>query len=221
MNNYCVYRHTAPNGKMYVGITKDKPEHRWSNGNGYKRQPLFFNAINKYGWENFKHEILLENLTKEEASMAEKIFIGYWNLNDTNNGYNIASGGANFWEHSEITKQKLSESHKGKNNPMYGIRGKDAPMYGRHHTEYAKEINRLAHLGKKHTAESKRKMSEKRKDANSPNKKPVYCVELNRIFWGAKEAWMELGINRSSICAVCKGQRKLAGGYHWRYYDKN
>ena len=103
---------------------------------------------------------------------------------------------------------------------MYGIRGKDAPMYGRHQTERAKEINRLAHLGKKHTEEAKRKMSEKRKDANSPTKKSVYCVELDRVFWGAKEAWMELGINRSSICMACQGKRNVAGGYHWRYYDE-
>ena len=37
MNNYCVYKHTSPSGKVYVGITKLKPKYRWNNGKGYKR----------------------------------------------------------------------------------------------------------------------------------------------------------------------------------------
>lgn len=37
MNNYCVYKHTSPSGKVYVGITKLKPKYRWNNGKGYTR----------------------------------------------------------------------------------------------------------------------------------------------------------------------------------------
>ncbi len=35
---YNVYSHTSPSGKKYIGITKQKPEHRWSNGDGYKHK---------------------------------------------------------------------------------------------------------------------------------------------------------------------------------------
>ena len=61
-NTYSVYKHTNKvNGKVYIGITYNKPEVRWgSNGIGYKRQ-LFWNAIQKYGWDNFTHEILFES----------------------------------------------------------------------------------------------------------------------------------------------------------------
>lgn len=219
--NYIVYRHTAPNGKMYVGITRCQPEERWKrDGSGYKRQPRFFNAIKKYGWSNFEHEVLMEGLTQEEASLAERLFIGCWKTNDKNYGYNLANGGSNFWGHSEETKVRLSESKRGCNNPMYGMRGKNAPMYGRRHTEEAKQKNRLAHLGKRHTKASKQKMSDNRSNEKSTNKKAVYCVELDKVFWGAKEAWMELGVNRTSICMACKGQRETAGGYHWEYYKK-
>lgn len=64
---YTVYLHTSPSRKRYVGITCQKPKHRWQNGLGYCYNEYFTNAIKKYGWDNIKHEILFENLTKEEA----------------------------------------------------------------------------------------------------------------------------------------------------------
>lgn len=68
-NNYKVYKHTNQiNGKSYVGITCQKPEYRWgTDGQGYKECPFFWNAIQKYGWNNFSHEIIFEGLTHEEA----------------------------------------------------------------------------------------------------------------------------------------------------------
>ena len=67
---YTLYRHVAPNGKMYVGITSKKPEYRWENGNGYEANQHFTRAIKKYGWDNFKHEILLTNLSEEDAKLV-------------------------------------------------------------------------------------------------------------------------------------------------------
>ena len=67
MNNYSVYIHLFPNNKVYIGITKQKPEHRWNNGKGYKNNDYLANAILKYGWNNIEHKILYSNLTKEEA----------------------------------------------------------------------------------------------------------------------------------------------------------
>ena len=43
------------------------PEKRWGiNGNNYKSSPHFYAAIQKYGWDNFEHNILFENLNYEE-----------------------------------------------------------------------------------------------------------------------------------------------------------
>ena len=68
MNNYLVYIHTNKlNGKKYVGQTCQRPEKRWNNGKGYKLETYFGKAIKKYGWDNFEHEIVAENLTKEET----------------------------------------------------------------------------------------------------------------------------------------------------------
>ena len=50
-------------------------------------------------------------------------------------------------------------------------------------------------------------------------RKPVYCVELNKVFESGKQAAEELKINAGSISCCCKGRYgyKTAGGYHWKY----
>ena len=82
------------NGKKYIGITsRTNPNHRWSNGHGYKENTHFRSAINKYGWENFSHDILLSGLSKEEANAKEKFFIKEWNTQNSEHGYNMTEGG--------------------------------------------------------------------------------------------------------------------------------
>ena len=90
---YVVYMHTSPSNKRYIGITSQKPERRWANGVGYRGNNHFWNSINLYGWKNFKHEILFENLTKEEAEQKEIELIAFYDSTNQNKGYNIESGG--------------------------------------------------------------------------------------------------------------------------------
>jgi predicted GIY-YIG superfamily endonuclease len=70
---YTVYQHKNKiNGKVYIGITSQKLEQRWgSQGCNYKSSPHFYSAIQKYGWDNFEHNILFD-LTKEQACLKEK-----------------------------------------------------------------------------------------------------------------------------------------------------
>ena len=91
---YKVYKHTAPNGKVYIGITNQKPERRWGkNGQGYKENDYFYKAIKKHGWQNFKHEILADGLTEEEACLMEIRLIEEYKSTDRNYGYNRHAGG--------------------------------------------------------------------------------------------------------------------------------
>lgn len=88
---WVVYQHISPSGKSYIGITQQEPEKRWQNGNGYTSQRKFYNAIKKYGWESFQHNILKENICEEAASYWEKYFIKLFD--SYYNGYNATEGG--------------------------------------------------------------------------------------------------------------------------------
>ena len=92
---YCVYIHSLTlDNRKYIGITCQKPTKRWGkNGVGYKEQPYFYRAIQKYGWNSFKHEIVFENLTKEQACAKEIALIKLFNTTDAKFGFNIAIGG--------------------------------------------------------------------------------------------------------------------------------
>lgn len=85
---YLVYKHTDPNGKVYIGITQNHPQTRWNEGGGYESQNKFYKAIQKYGWINFDHEILDASLTKDEAIELENKYILEFKSYDAKYGYN-------------------------------------------------------------------------------------------------------------------------------------
>ena len=82
---WCVYCHTSPSGKRYIGITGVQPKRRFDHGNGYLKtnkdgkyaQPAIANAILKYpDFDNeWKHDILYDELTEAEAKKKEIITI--------------------------------------------------------------------------------------------------------------------------------------------------
>lgn len=80
--------------KYYIGITcRKNPKERWGkNGEGYKQQ-IFYNAIQKYGWDNIEHKIVYDNLNKEEAIKLEQEMIQKYNSTLGNKGYNVTAGG--------------------------------------------------------------------------------------------------------------------------------
>ncbi len=139
--NYTVYKHTSPNNKVYIGITSVKPERRWgSNGIGYKTQ-MFYRAIQKYGWDNFKHEILYSGLSKEDAEQKEIELISLYQSNNSIYGYNIDNGGNSKGKVSELTREKISKANKGKSlseetkrKLSEAAKGENNHWYGKHHS---------------------------------------------------------------------------------------
>ena len=165
-DTYCVYIHTnLINGKMYVGQTiyGNNPNLRWLNGEGYKTCTSFYRAIQKYGWNNFNHEIIANNLTVNEANYFEELLIDKLNTRNSNNGYNLKSGGSHG-KHSEETKKKISKINKGQlvgeKNPMYGIR--------QFFTEEIRNKISKANKGRHFSEEHKAKLSESLKGERNP-----------------------------------------------------
>lgn len=104
---WSIYKHTFPNGKCYIGLTKQEPELRFKNGYGYETCPLMWNAIQKYGWNNIKTSWLHTNITDiHEAALLERQAIQLYKSNEREYGYNIANGGqggaTNKYDHALI-----------------------------------------------------------------------------------------------------------------------
>lgn len=117
IDNYKLYCFTnLINGKQYIGITKQDVNKRWRNGKGYKKPTRIGSAIAKYGWDNFKKEVLFEKLTQKDAIKLEREYIT--TLDTISNGYNVQEGGlgGSNGTISEETRKKLSISHKGQHN---------------------------------------------------------------------------------------------------------
>lgn len=225
---YCVYKHTAPNGKVYIGQTQQNPpEKRWLYGKGYPCNKYFTNAINKYGWNNFMHEILYSGLTQEEANEKEIELISEYKSADRNYGYNISLGGNNVGKFSEETKMKISKSHTGKN--LTEEHKKHIRESSRLQSEETKRKKSISHIGLKHTEETKRKMSElqnarTQEEINNIYKgvsKKVLCVETGVIYDSTRLVGRLFNISASSISRACKDETKTARGYHWRFYTED
>lgn len=242
---YCVYKHSNKiNGKVYIGITSQKPNKRWDCGRGYQKNKHFWDAIQKYGWENFEHEILYRELSPEDAFSKEKELILKYDSCNHMKGYNCSVGG-----------EGGATGLVGKSHPMYGKRHstesikrmsdkkKGVPYSPERYASFLKSINREAlrerayrtiagyNKGKTLSEETRRKIAEsnrglKRTDETRMNigkSKSKSVIQLTtsgvviRSWESARKAAVELGIQAGHISKVCKNQRKTAGGFIWQY----
>ena len=245
MDNYTVYMHRFPNGKVYIGITSQKPEYRWGNGSHYKGQSLVFNAILKYGWENIEHIILFERLSKNEAERKERELIAVYDSTNIKNGYNIELGGSTIGKHSDATKEKMSAGiKKAYQNPEYKRKKIEMAKKSFERPEYKKQLSERTknlwkqewyrekmvsvHSSKKLSEETREKISSARKGrfmgGENINARPVEQYTKEWVFiavWdSAMSASRATGANNTKICECCKGNRGSAGGFRWKYADK-
>lgn len=244
---YKVYKHTSPNNKIYIGITAQPLERRWRKGEGYKDNILLYRAIKKYGWDNFKHEVLFENISKDEAEKLEIQLIKEHRSNNPEFGYNIENGGKSVGTLAENTKEKLRLANIGKKASdeakehmrqaqkervaAYGLAkgmggaGEKNPFYGKQHSEETKQILREKNggtnspwYGKRHTAEEKQKI------AKSRMKKVCQLDAHGNIlatFDSLHDAAVHVGAKSQSAIGQCaNGKRKQANGYIWKYYKE-
>lgn len=211
MKPYTVYKHIGPTGKIYIGITRKRPEQRWDNGKGYKHSPHFWAAIQKYGWHDFEHEILASGLTKKEAEQMEVELIAKHHSTDRRFGYNADHGGSAPGRMSAETRRKLAAHMLGDLNPTRRL---GHPFKGKHHSEEARakmSAAAKARVGRIVTTETRQKLRA------AQAKRPVVCITTGAEYAGIHEAANATGLSATRICAVCKGRRKTTGGLRWVY----
>lgn len=199
---YKVYMHTTPNGKKYIGITMLKLDARWRNGKGYRKQ-LFGRAIKKHGWENIKHEVLHEGLSKEQAIEIEISLIREHQCTNPEFGYNTTIGGegSSGFSPTKETREKLSMANSGENAPWYGknllpcAREKISKKVKQLWEDEEYRRNQMhKHAGKKMSDETKRKMSALAKERWNDDEFRSKCTQ------GMINAWADPEI-REKKCA--------------------
>ena len=134
------------NGKTYIGQTvQQNPKMRWYDHCAKARKGVnhpLFNAINKYGVENFIWEVVDRATTINQLNLLEEQYVAKYDT--INHGYNIrAAGGNKLHNASSIEKmrQKQRDAHarrraKGCEGGWKRIDG--GPMLGKKHKEETK-----------------------------------------------------------------------------------
>ena len=161
------------NSKIYIGKTNSSIDIRFKQHiysiEHHKTKSLLYDAMKKYGIENFTIEEIDSADSLEELNKKERHYISKYESQNPNIGYNICKGGEcgpggpmfKDHHHSEETKRKMSFDRTGTKNSNYGNRwhhtsdmkyrydGENNPMFGKTHSEDSKFKNRLSHLNSK------------------------------------------------------------------------
>lgn len=227
---FIVYMHiNKVNGNVYVGITHHvNPNKRWGySGQKYTHCIKFFNAIRKYGWDNFEH-IVLCRTTREKAILLERTLIAHYKRLKIS--YNLADGGEGSESISAETHKELKE-----------IKSKNPPMLGKHHTPEAKKLISEANKRRVYTEEQKRQIAdigrktlqrlgwrrspESIKKQSEKMSRAILQLDLDgniiREFSSTIEAdkFCHNGKRYNHIADVCNGKRNTDAGYKWVYKD--
>lgn len=220
------------NNKIYVGSTNNFTYRKYSHKNK-KNNTVISRAIHKYGWDNFTFDIL-EYCDSKFLAIRENYYFDLLQPFIDNNGYNILRTATdNGWlghTHTEETKRKMSESRMGLvpwNKGKTGLQKMCKEEKLLRSKKYTGEGNPF--YGKTHTKETKKKLSDhaKMRDMSCYNKQVVQIDKITleeiKIWDSISDASEEIFNDRknSAITAVCKGRIKSAGGFYWKYKDKD
>lgn len=169
MNHYnCIYKLTSPSGKSYIGQTINFNK-RMLCYRGVKccDQLLIYRAIKKYGWKSFTVDILTENAKVEYLDMYEMAFIRFY---DTfgENGYNLTSGGGgtrgiHLTEARKIQISNISKlmwANKTREELLQWSTMCSKNNKGKILSDETRKLISIGHIGKKHSDETKTKLSE-------------------------------------------------------------
>lgn len=233
---WTVYAHINKiNHKAYFGITKQSLSRRFRNGEGYNHCPVFLNAISKYGWDNFEHIVLVDNISQKEAIEWEKWLIKRYKTQDRQFGYNISPGGETVVDSellSQLNKKRWKQGvYDNIKNKVYCVELQQEfesalqaerqlnidnssiqkACKGIHKYAGIKNGQALHWIFSNEKTPQKIKMLYNKEETLKGVSIPVYCKELHQQFSSAREAGEFLSIDQSSIRKNIKGTAKSAG----------
>lgn len=197
MKNYKVYKLICPNGKIYIGKTNRPIKKRFGHGCNYQNNPPFYDYIREVGWENIKIDIVAEDLNDDEAKIIENENIEKYQSYLPSKGFNRSKGqGTLGMKRTEDEKRRISEALKGEKCYWYGKGKRRSTKIEKTH-----EIN-----------------------TNWVSCRPVIQMDLDcnviKEYPAMSIASYENNILKSAICNCCSGKKLTAGGYKWKYKEK-
>jgi group I intron endonuclease len=168
----------------------------------------FYNAVQSYGIENFKFEII-EQFTEINRQLLNEREM-YWiaHFDSLINGYNLTTGG-DCCELSNEAKEKIRQSKVGEKNPLWGMTGIYNSFYGRHHTEEVKQFIASVNTGRVASKEACEKQS------NAQRGKHWYNNGVEQHYWFPKDKLP--GYKRGYLKSLIESN-KMHGfrkGSHW------
>lgn len=218
-----VYRHIRldKNEPFYIGIGSDARYHRANYKLG--RNNLWNKIVNL---TEYKVEIMLDDLTWEEACEKEKEFISLYGRKNLNKGClsNLTDGGEGTFG-VVVPKEKsdrLNELNRGRKhteewklNMSLMIRGENHPLWGKKFSEESKRKmsesrsgNKHFRFGKKMEAETARKIGDAQLRGKNHSAKKVIDLKTGKIFDCIKDAAEYMGINYKTLVLYLSGLRK-------------
>ncbi len=251
MGDYTVYIHrNIINNKSYIGITQKTHDERWgNNGNHYRdRQPVFYNAIKKYGWDSFEHIIWASDLSEEDAKRWEVRLIAIFQTNccrykNPEYGYNMTDGGDGSTGHTctDEVKEKmrfLAKNRSAETRAKISIAAKERlkdknnhPMYGKHMSEEAKKKQSNAAkerfknpennpmFGKKHTEEARKRIGEGHKNPSESTRKKMSESAKKRCTDEWREWMSQINKGRANINKGITGINNSCSKHVYQYSD--
>lgn len=221
-----IYRLTNKvNGKMYHGQTiKENINDRWIKYKNLncKGQPKLYNALKKYGWDNFLAETI--NATPQNQKQLDDLEIFYISEFDSfHNGYNSNEGG-HGGKLSEETKRKISNSLKGKPRSKEAIRKFIKTRTGSHHSEETKRKmsnvvkgEKSYMFGKHMSDETKKKISNALINIPRPNKVKRKISESSLGKHHSIETKLKMSKTRKGIPCSEETKRKISESMKQRF----
>lgn len=195
-----IYRAYIEDGRCYVGQTIQSLKRRMYEHKSKSKynKNHFQNAINKYGFDKFKWEILEYCSSLEELNISEKKWIKIFN--SIENGFNIAEGGGNG-PMKESTKEILSKQRVGQNNPNYG---KNSFMRGKNNLN----TDLIPTKFKKGNIPWNKGLKEnnRRKRLTNEEKEEIYKMYDNKIL--RREIAQKFSITENSVTRIVKKRLK-------------